>query len=97
MKEIFHRICEYEKCKKPFDTKLKNKFYCGQKCVSAAWREKHPREFKGRNWESQRICGNDNISRDTPEKWLKYVKSNPIYYESLGKFTNRFNQKAEEV
>jgi hypothetical protein len=94
MKKLYKYTCEH--CGKDGESKYEDKRFCNQRCSSAAWRLRNPREFKGRDWESKHICGNDGQRRDTPALWLKYMKENKGYYESLGKMTNRFNQRRAE-
>ena len=92
MKGLHKYTCKY--CGKIDESKFNNKQYCSKYCIHAHWKETHQREYKGKQTEV--ICGNDNIKRDDPKSWLKYMRNNPEYYLDLGKFTNRFNQRRAE-
>jgi hypothetical protein len=76
-----------KQCGKTGESKCQ-KEYCSSTCISRAWRARNPRPKSGntlRHNEARLICGPDGMRRDKPDKWIKYMKANPIYFEGLGK------------
>ena len=79
---IHHRICKREECGLPFETKHKNKDFCTSRCALKDWQKRNPRIYNGvrPNDEAHRICGNDLVKRDSPEKWLSWIHKNPLMF-----------------
>jgi len=55
-----------------------NKRFCNAQCQSADYRKKHGGTRNPGKYKSV-VCKAEHQRRDTPEKWLKYMKANPIY------------------
>jgi hypothetical protein len=92
------RTCLLPDCGLEFKPSRQDQKYCCRQHNEKHWHIKHPRVYKSSlppTLKPYEICGNDNIRRDTPKLWLRYMKKNPIYFEMLGKFENKFNSKGE--
>jgi hypothetical protein len=82
MKPIAEITCAV--CGKKKMVTIKRARTCSNKCSSALWRLEHPKKAsKNRSYSTRKICGRDDIRRDRPQDWIKYMRLNPIYLECL--------------
>src|SRR5450759_5377130 len=77
------RECKLAECKIMFEPTREDQRFCCRKHGERDWRLKHPRKtiYKPITWRNRLV---KDPRRDTLQAWTKYMRQNPLYYNTLG-------------